>query len=101
MKSWNEFRTVKAKKKHQCAHCLGRIVPSEVHIQFVWRWSGDFQDWRVHADCFDPMQTCQGNMYDGELCDNPHRRGLACDEVGAENPSFVPAPETKLPKEDR
>lgn len=90
MKTWNEFRYPVARKPWNCAHCKMKIMVGEKHAQYVGEWEGDFQDWRVHEDCQEAMRTCMGS-WDGGLCEEDHRRGLGCGELGPEPVGFTVA----------
>lgn len=94
---FGDYRVVKARLPHKCIHCQQDIIPGEVHNQYVGKWQGEFQNWRVHADCVLALERCQGD--DDELCLHGHRRGLSCGEIGAENPE--PAPDAKTDGEWR
>jgi hypothetical protein len=85
---FNEFVEVKARKRHTCVHCRTPIVIGERHRKYVGTWHGDFQSWRVHADCFDSMQDC--NDLDDGLCNEVHVRGKSChDRIVRVKPDVV------------
>ena len=49
-----------ARKDYKCEWC-GETIVSEVnvirplrirHVKFVGKWNGEFQSWRMHAECY-------------------------------------------------
>lgn len=77
---FNEFHTVaKPKKDHPCAWCDERIKVGESHSKYVGHHNGDFQNWRVHEDCFEPMHEATERSMNREICDCGHKRGAKCD----------------------
>ena len=49
-----------AHKSHRCAWC-GEAIVSETgilrpirlrHVKFSGKWSGEFQNWRMHSECY-------------------------------------------------
>jgi len=42
----------KAAKDHRCERCGGAIPKGEIHIQGTGMWEGDWQNWRMHNECF-------------------------------------------------
>lgn len=41
-----------ARKQHQCIWCGEAIFEKESHAHFAGKWEGDFQDWRMHRECY-------------------------------------------------
>jgi len=66
-----------AKKMHHCIFCKDDIAVGERHFKYVGEWEGEFQNWRMHSDCLEAQQR---ETYDGEICEEAHRRGMTCDE---------------------
>ena len=50
---FGDIRYPTARKPHHCHWCGERILVGERHPQFVGKWEGDFQNWRMHAECYD------------------------------------------------
>jgi len=77
---WNQYTEVQAAKPHWCAWCKKtRIEKGEVHLRYVGEFEGDFQDWRIHKECREPVRrSCDGG--DGIICDSIHEKGKYCDE---------------------
>jgi hypothetical protein len=46
------LRTPTGRKQHICAWCAGPIPKGEKHKHFIGIWDGDFQNWRMHDECF-------------------------------------------------
>lgn len=40
------------RKDHRCEWCGETIPTSEKHAHFVGMWDGEFQDWRMHSECY-------------------------------------------------
>jgi len=77
---WNQYTEVRAAKPHWCVWCGNvRIVKGELHLRYVGKFEGDFQDWRIHKECADVLRkTCEAD--EGYICDNRHKKGKTCDE---------------------
>jgi hypothetical protein len=43
----------KGAKDHRCEWCGEKIPKGETHARFVGKWDGEFQNWRMHRDCFE------------------------------------------------
>ena len=41
-----------AAKEHVCEWCGGVISRGERHPHFIGKWEGEWQNWRMHADCY-------------------------------------------------
>jgi hypothetical protein len=41
-----------ARKDHRCAWCGDKIHKGEVHYHYKGKWQGEFQNWRMHNDCY-------------------------------------------------
>lgn len=50
-----------AQKKHRCIWCGDAIPKGEKHQHCKGKWEGDWQDWRMHAECFAAFQKVTGN----------------------------------------
>lgn len=42
-----------ARKEHRCEYCYGPIPKGEKHSQFKGKWGGEWQNWRMHQECYD------------------------------------------------
>lgn len=77
MSLWNTYTIVKKPKKvHQCVWCYQPIDGE--HQKFTGEYEGDFQNWRIHLDCVEPMRQSPAYQEDSLICDGPHFRGGAC-----------------------
>lgn len=62
----------RAAKLHRCEWCLGPIVKGEKHANYKGLWEGDWQNWRMHDECYADMQASDMQDYgftpgDGEM----------------------------------
>ena len=44
---------VKAQKQYQCRWCGEEIKKGEKHCRCTGHWEGDWQDWRMHSECYE------------------------------------------------
>jgi len=49
-----------AAKRHVCVWCSGPIPQGEKHVLYVGEWQGEFQNWRMHEECY---QDASDNDY--------------------------------------
>jgi hypothetical protein len=40
------------RKEHRCEFCYGPIPKGEKHPQFKGMWEGEWQNWRMHEECY-------------------------------------------------
>jgi len=45
-----------AVKDHRCEWCFGPIPKGEKHKHFSGMWDDEWQNWRMHDECFDEQQ---------------------------------------------
>ena len=65
--SFGEPRAVVARKPHRCEWCYEPILKGESHQQFKGMWEGDWQNWRMHQECFDAYEPDDdGGFMSGE-----------------------------------
>ena len=69
----------KPKRKHPCVWCRIQIRPGEKHLKFTGKWEGDFQNWRIHLECNEPMMVARDAYGDGSICDDGHDIGGTCE----------------------
>lgn len=51
----NDFGTASepiARKPHKCEYCLGPIPKGEKHYHYSGMFDGEWQNWRMHAECY-------------------------------------------------
>lgn len=77
MSDFGEGKIVSARKAYTCEWCANPIPVGERHFQFIGKWQGEFQNWRMHPDCEDAHQR---ETYEGEICEATHWRGTTCGE---------------------
>lgn len=53
MSDCGEGKWVTGIKPHSCAACFAAIAKGEKHYHFKGKWGGDWQDWRMHWECFE------------------------------------------------
>lgn len=51
MSDFGETTQPVARKDYRCEWCGETIQKGEKHAHFVGKWEGEFQDWRMHAEC--------------------------------------------------
>lgn len=66
MSVFNDPSRVISRKIRQCAWCYQRIPTGDQHIHFVGKWEGEFQDWRMHVECFGVYSIDWGEFMPGE-----------------------------------
>lgn len=54
---------VKGRKENRCESCFGDIPKGETHPNFRGRWGGEWQNWRMHQECYDGYSGEE--LYDG------------------------------------
>ena len=52
MKDLFNYAYRKAAKNHICEQCGGSIPKGEIHIQGNGMWEGEWQNLRMHKECF-------------------------------------------------
>jgi hypothetical protein len=52
---FGETKDVVGRKNYRCLACYEGIPQGESHKHFKGMWSGDFQDWRMHSECYTAM----------------------------------------------
>lgn len=52
MSDFGEGRHIVARKDHRCQGCLSKIPKGEMHYQFKGAYEGEWQNWRMHEECF-------------------------------------------------
>ncbi len=53
-----------AAKDHRCIWCGETITKGEKHAHFAGKWEGDFQNWRMHSECY-TASVDGGDLQDG------------------------------------
>lgn len=53
MSEFGSYLYPRARKQHRCEWCGEPIPVGEKHTQYVGKWEGEFQNWRMHNECFD------------------------------------------------
>lgn len=66
---------ITAKKQYSCTWCQAPIPNGEKHYQFKGKWDGEWQNWRMHAEC---STAHDDETQNGEIHDHPHERGRTC-----------------------
>jgi hypothetical protein len=52
MSDFGDTRWPIARKDHRCEWC-GVVIPAGTkHAQFAGRWDGEWQNWRMHSECY-------------------------------------------------
>jgi hypothetical protein len=82
MTDFGETTWPKARKPHRCEWCGESIAQGEKHAHFVGKWDGEFQDWRMHSECYDVAS--EGDELDEGFMPYEHERASACRELPAD-----------------
>lgn len=53
-----------ARKDYRCEWCGQQIPKGEKHYHYVGVWEGDWQNWRMHSECFE-LASANGDMREG------------------------------------
>ena len=64
MSDFTNFTHPKAAKDYRCEWCGESIPKGEVHAHFVGVWEGEWQNWRMHDECYD-YSTSTDECQDG------------------------------------
>ena len=72
--SFNDIYFPTARKPHKCEWCGEAIAVGEKHVKFVGTFEGDFQSWRMHAECY--SATDKWEISEG-FTPYEHERGCA------------------------
>ena len=76
MSDMNEPREVVGRKQYRCAGCQAPIPRGEKHWHYTGRWQGDWQNWRMHRECWQAhCANVNSGWSDGTIyeCDPPVR----------------------------
>jgi hypothetical protein len=71
MSDFGETIELIGRKDHRCIACYEPIPKGESHKYFHGKWSGDWQDWRMHNECYNAMDD--DDLNDG-FCPGEHPR---------------------------
>ena len=52
MSEFGSYRYPVGRKDHRCEWCGEPIPMGEKHTQYVGMWENEFQNWRMHNECF-------------------------------------------------
>jgi hypothetical protein len=64
MSDFGEMKTVTGKKDYRCEWCGETIPTGERHEHYVGKWEGEFQNWRMHVECYGAA-TLSDDLQDG------------------------------------
>jgi len=72
----------KARKIHKCVWCGEPILIGEQHHKWVGIFEGDFNNWRMHDECWDAADRERSEDYhsDGSFEPHEHKRGMTIEE---------------------
>lgn len=63
MSDFSRMTHPKSKKERICEWCGQTILSGKVHPHFVGTFQGDWQNWRMHDECYAVMRL--GDYIDG------------------------------------
>ena len=73
MSDFGETISPVAAKDHRCEWCAGPIPKGEKHKQYKGIYDGEWQNWRMHDECYEAQQKeaiqgyCEFMPGDGEM----------------------------------
>lgn len=68
MRDFGDGLWVVGRKDHRCDACHARIPKSEKHYNYRGMYDGDWQNWRMHEECFKAFNTAgDGEFMGGEF----------------------------------
>jgi hypothetical protein len=50
---FGEGKWIIGRKRHRCDGCFGPIPKGETHYNYRGIWQGEWQNWRMHEECFE------------------------------------------------
>ena len=53
-----------ARKDHRCEYCGEMILKDEKHMKFSGVYEGEFQNWRMHTECYDGWQNSNDEYFE-------------------------------------
>lgn len=56
MSDFGRLEHPKGRKQYRCAWCGEEILVGEVHAHYVGVWESEWQDWRMHEECYQDVQ---------------------------------------------
>jgi hypothetical protein len=71
MSDFNNFTTPKARHEHRCEYCGQSIPKGEKHSKFSGVFEGEFQNWRMHSECYDAWQDSGDEYFEPFRHDRP------------------------------
>lgn len=73
MSDFGKVRQHTGRKDHVCAWCGETIPKGEKFEHYVGKWQGEFQNWRMHIDCYE-ASTNGDELFEG-FGPHEHKRG--------------------------
>jgi hypothetical protein len=65
MADFGEGRKLVGNKDHRCEWCGQKIPKGDLHYQFKGLWEGEWQNWRMHLECYGAYSSDANEMCDG------------------------------------
>ncbi len=56
MSDFGAMRYPTARKPHSCLWCAETIQVKEKHAHFKGKWEDEWQNWRMHQECYDAIK---------------------------------------------
>ncbi len=56
MSDFGDVTWPKGRKDYRCEWCGQSIPAGEQHAHFAGQWEGEWQDWRMHRECYESAQ---------------------------------------------
>lgn len=67
-----EVKTRKARKNYKCCWCGEEIEKGESHQHCTGHWEGDWQNWRMHTECFNVNEEEIGDGFESFTNERPN-----------------------------
>lgn len=56
MSDFGEGRTLIGRKDYRCEACYAKIPKGEPHYNYRGTYGGDWQNWRMHSECYEAYE---------------------------------------------
>lgn len=64
MSDFSNYTIPVARHPHRCEYCFESIPKGEKHRKFSGVFEGEFQNWRMHTECYDAWAASDEEYFD-------------------------------------